>query len=61
LWVVLLTEDRMGKPIPDSIDTERGSRPHEKGLELPRGPDPRSFDAASVRMNEMMRGFVGLL
>ena len=40
LWL-LVHDIRMGKPIPDKIYNDK--LPSKIGLDLPRGPDPRSF------------------
>lgn len=40
----------MGKPIPDSIHNAGTKSAYGKGLMLPRGPDPRSYDAANIQI-----------
>ncbi|WIA33074.1 hypothetical protein OEZ86_006230 [Tetradesmus obliquus] len=48
----------MGKPVPDSIF--RKNQQACRGLELSRGPDPRSFNPAKAQISEMMRGLFGM-
>ena len=49
----------MGKPITDKIHNNRIKSAHGMGLDLPRGPDPRSKQA-NTAMDELMRGIFGL-
>ncbi|KDQ17582.1 hypothetical protein BOTBODRAFT_29757 [Botryobasidium botryosum FD-172 SS1] len=49
---------RMGQPLPDSIYKEVDPARH--GLELPRGPDPRSFHAGHAALASQMRPLFGL-
>jgi hypothetical protein len=49
---------RMGKPLPDGIYKERTSS--RVGLNLPRGPDPRSFSPALAVSAATGRSLFGL-
>ncbi|KAL8671464.1 MAG: hypothetical protein Q9168_004033 [Polycauliona sp. 1 TL-2023] len=51
---------KMGKPIPDGVQDERMKSAGGKGLELSRGPDPRSFNRASAGVTAGARGILGL-
>ncbi|KAI1080003.1 hypothetical protein F5B20DRAFT_147853 [Whalleya microplaca] len=48
----------MGKPLPDSIYQKDSV--HRKGLQLPRGPDIRSFDPSSAAVADIARSFLGM-
>jgi hypothetical protein len=61
LSVRLLRErNRMGKPVTAKIYDQRCKSQHGQGLDLPRGPDPRSHNRASAAINEVARGLLGL-
>ncbi|KAF5389743.1 hypothetical protein D9757_005996 [Collybiopsis confluens] len=49
---------RMGKPLPDSIFNKRSQS--QMGLDLSRGPDPRSYNAGLAAMSAMGRSMFGL-
>ena len=49
---------RMGKPIPEAIYNEKSTT--KMGLNLPRGPDPRSFNAALAVSAATGRSLFGL-
>ncbi|KDQ17573.1 hypothetical protein BOTBODRAFT_29748 [Botryobasidium botryosum FD-172 SS1] len=49
---------RMGKPLPDKIYKKK--TPSRHGLELPRGPDPRSFHPGHAAVAGTARAFMGL-
>lgn len=49
----------MGKPIPDKIYDERMKSAHGMGLDLPRGPDPRSKQKHTA-IDELMRAILGM-
>ncbi|KAK0114943.1 hypothetical protein ONS96_013418 [Cadophora gregata f. sp. sojae] len=51
---------KMGKPLTKKIYDKRCKSAHGKGLNLPRGPDPRSFNAETREHNEMMRKMMGM-
>jgi len=55
-----LTWYRMGKPLTESIHKERCESQHGKGLRLNRGPDPRSFNAASAGIKAAARAMLGM-
>uniref|UniRef100_A0A383WGV5 MYND-type domain-containing protein n=1 Tax=Tetradesmus obliquus TaxID=3088 RepID=A0A383WGV5_TETOB len=48
----------MAKPVPDSIFEK--NQQARRGLELSRGPDPRSFNPAKAQISEMMRSLFGM-
>lgn len=48
----------MGKPVPAALYT--GEAQSRKGLTLPRGPDPRSYNPATAAINEMGRSMLGI-
>jgi hypothetical protein len=50
----------MGEPVSDKIQNERSKSVHGMGLDLPRGPDPRSFNAAKMEINKKMRSVFGM-
>lgn len=50
----------MGKAIPDWIYRPLINGPGGKGLDLPRGPDPRSFNPAGAAMAVLGRAMLGL-
>lgn len=45
----------MGQPVTDAIHQENLNSAHGMGLDLTRGPDPRSYDPASRSFNREMR------
>ena len=49
---------RMGKPLPDSIYMERSAT--RMGLNLPRGPDPRSFNPGLAMTAVAGRSMMGM-
>jgi len=49
---------RMGKPLPNSIYNEQTAS--RMGLNLPRGPDPRSFNPAQAAVAAAGRTMLGL-
>jgi hypothetical protein len=49
----------MGKPISDKIHNKRMKSVHGMGLDLPRGPDPRSKQKHTA-VDELMRSILGL-
>jgi hypothetical protein len=49
----------MGKPITDKIHNKRMKSAHGMGLDLARGPDPRSKQA-NTAVDELMRRILGL-
>jgi hypothetical protein len=49
----------MGRPISDKIHNKRMKSAHDKGLDLPRGPDPRSKQA-NTAVDELMRRILGM-
>ena len=49
---------RMGKPLPESIYKEKTAS--RMGLNLPRGPDPRSFNPALAITAATGRTFLGM-
>ena len=49
----------MGKPISDKIRNKRMKSVHGMGLDLPRGPDPRSKQKHTA-VDELMRSILGL-
>jgi len=50
----------MGKPLTEKIYQERCESQHGMGLQLKRGPDPRSFNAATAGMNAAARAMLGM-
>jgi hypothetical protein len=50
----------MGKPLTDSIYERHSKSQHGQRLNLPRGPDPRSYNRESAAVNEMARGLLGM-
>jgi hypothetical protein len=50
----------MGEPVSDKIQNERSKSVHGMGLDLPRGPDPRSFNMAKIEINKKMRSVFGM-
>ncbi len=59
LLILLSVEHRMGKPITAKIHNERMKSAHGMGLDLPRGPDPRSKQA-NTAVDELMRKILGM-
>ncbi|CAG8949196.1 hypothetical protein HYFRA_00004819 [Hymenoscyphus fraxineus] len=51
---------RMGKPLTDSIFESTSKKQHAVGLNLVKGPDPRSYNAHSALINEMARSAMGM-
>ena len=49
----------MGKPMPERLYNKRMKSAHGMGLDLPRGPDPRSKQA-NTAMDELMRLALGM-
>lgn len=49
-----------GKPLSNKIYNIKMASQTAKGLTLSRGPDPRSYNHSKAKMNEMMRGLLGL-
>lgn len=50
----------MGKPLPLKIFQNNKKGPGGFGLELPRGPDKRSFDPAQAAIAVMARQMLGM-
>ena len=50
----------MGKPIPDTIGKQREASWAGRGLDLPHGPDVRSFNPAVGSVAAAMRGVLGM-
>ncbi|EJD42517.1 hypothetical protein AURDEDRAFT_89441 [Auricularia subglabra TFB-10046 SS5] len=48
----------MGKPLPDNVFNEKNMERH--GLNLSRGPDPRSFNPTKAAISNMARSLMGL-
>ncbi|KAH8586022.1 hypothetical protein B0O99DRAFT_695870 [Bisporella sp. PMI_857] len=51
---------KMGKPLTEKIYNNRLKSVHGKGLDLPRGPDPRSFNSRTAETNAMARDLLGM-
>jgi hypothetical protein len=49
----------MGKPISEKIHNQRIKSAHGMGLDLPRGPDPRSKQG-NTAVDELMRAILGM-
>jgi hypothetical protein len=56
----MLMKISMGEPVTDKIQNERSKSVHGMGLDLSRGPDPRSFNAAKIEINKKMRSVFGM-
>ena len=50
----------MGKPVPENIYRKQMRSAQGRGLDLARGPDPRSFNPTRAGIAESMRGILGL-
>jgi hypothetical protein len=48
----------MGQPVTAKIYDKHSKSQHGQGLDLPRGPDSRSYNSQSAAINETMRGFL---
>jgi len=49
-----------GKPIPDKFHAERLNSPEGHGLDLPRGPDTRSYNSAAAGIAVVARSLLGM-
>jgi hypothetical protein len=56
----MLIDCRMGKPLTEKIYNNRLRSAHGKGLDLQRGPDPRSFNGQTAGINAIARGLLGM-
>jgi len=50
----------MGQPVTAKIYDNHSKSQHGQGLNLPRGPDPRSYNRESAAINTSMRDLLGL-
>jgi len=50
----------MGKPLDEEIYRDRCKSQHGMGLQLKRGPDPRSFNASTAGINAAARSILGM-
>ena len=56
----MLMDCRMGKQLTEKIYNNRLQSAHGKGLDLPRGPDPRSFNGQTAGINMIARDLLGM-
>ena len=50
----------MGRPLTEATFNEISKKQGAQGLTLSRGPDPRSYNAASAGINASARAMLGL-
>jgi hypothetical protein len=50
----------MGKPVTAKIYDNLSKSQHAQRLDLPRGPDPRSYNSETAAINEIARDLLGM-